>query len=133
VAVGERASELRAADGEVDVGHGARQPGVVKHRRDVQELAVERDPVQRGQRRAPRVRAARVVEQGGAQEVLGRRLGIPGERGVPGREACRIDSFRRPECRRSVIAGAITARSPHRAGAPAAAPAVSPYPHLVEQ
>ena len=79
MAVGELACQLRAAHREIDVGHWAREPGVVENRRQVQELTVERDPVNCGDGRAPRVRTAGMVQECRCQAFLGRDLGISGE------------------------------------------------------
>src|SRR5829696_3710242 len=91
VAVGELACQRGAANREVDVGHRARDPGVVEHCSQVQELTVERDPVKCGDGRPPRVGTTGMVEEGRCQQVLRGDLGISCERGVGRHQARRID------------------------------------------
>ena len=91
VAVGELACQRGAANREVDVGHRARDPGVVKHCREKQERTVERDPVKCGDRRSPRVSTTGMVEQCRCQEVVGGERGISCQSGVRRHQARRIN------------------------------------------
>jgi hypothetical protein len=91
VAIRELAGHRRAAHGEVDVRDGARKPGVVKHRGEVEQLTVERDPASCGEGGCPRVSAMRVVAQHRCEEILGRLLRVSGERRARGRKARRLD------------------------------------------
>ena len=91
MAVGECACRRGAANREVDVGHRAGDPGVVEHRRQVQKLTVERDPVKGADGCAPRVGTTGMVEECRCQEVLRGDLGISCERRVGRHQARRID------------------------------------------
>jgi hypothetical protein len=69
--VGELARQRRAAHGEVDVRDGARKPGVVEHRGEVQQLTVKRDPASCDDRGCPRprCRALRAAAAGPASRT----------------------------------------------------------------
>jgi hypothetical protein len=81
----------RRCEPEVDIGHRARDPRVVEHCSQVQELTVERDPVKCGDGRAPRVGTTGMVEECRCQEVLRGDLHIFCERGIGRHQAGRID------------------------------------------
>src|SRR3954454_17502160 len=80
-----------ALHGEVDVRDRAGKASVVKHRGEVEQLAVKRDPASRGDGRRPGVGTMGVVAYRGCQEVLGCRRGVSGQRGVRGRKTNRLD------------------------------------------
>jgi hypothetical protein len=94
----------RAAHGEVDVRDGARKPGVVEHRGEVEQLTIERDPASCGDGGCPGVRAMGVVAQHRCEEVVdGLRASRASDESGGARRAGSTVA-RRPECRRRAIA-----------------------------
>ena len=90
----------------------------MEHRRHVQELTVERDPVKRGDGRAPRVGTTGMVAQRRRQEVLRGTSASLAKAESGGTRRAGSTELRRPECIRSTIARrpASIPSSPRRSG-----------------